>query len=155
VLHDAQVDELIDANPCVLKKGDLPTKVDADPTWRKSAVFTRDEIETLVSHVSLPEDRRALYGLIFLGAMHFGEDHPIWADQDLAHASVARLGDRAPAARERSQRLDPFDDALGKCCGVDWRVTRHEDRAVPWPIPKKRNPDTMAAGDGQRSRQLP
>jgi hypothetical protein len=31
MFHEAQVDELGDTNPCVLKRGDLPTKIDKDP----------------------------------------------------------------------------------------------------------------------------
>jgi hypothetical protein len=46
VLHDAVVDEVLLSNPCVLKRGELPAKIDRDPAWRPTAVFTRDEIET-------------------------------------------------------------------------------------------------------------
>jgi hypothetical protein len=34
MLPEAVVDELIDSNPCVLKRGELPGKIDKDPTGR-------------------------------------------------------------------------------------------------------------------------
>ena len=51
VLEDAVADELIDVNPCVLKRGDLPAKVDSDPMWRDTAIFTRDEVEEISNAV--------------------------------------------------------------------------------------------------------
>jgi integrase len=92
MMHDAQVDELIAANPCVLKRGDLPKKLDADPAWRQQAVFTREEIELLISHPSIPDDRRALYALIFLGAMRFGEAAALrWRHYDPTQQPLGRL----------------------------------------------------------------
>jgi integrase len=73
VLHDAVVDEILPANPCVLRRGELPRKADKDPTWRSGAVFTRDEVELLVSDGRIPEDRRVLYALEFLTGMRCGE----------------------------------------------------------------------------------
>src|SRR5262245_54164824 len=43
MLHEAVVDELIALNPCALKRGELPAKIDKDPTWRSGAVFAREE----------------------------------------------------------------------------------------------------------------
>lgn len=49
VLHrmfeDAVADELIASNPCAIKRGELPAKIDKDPTWRSRAVFAREEVE--------------------------------------------------------------------------------------------------------------
>ncbi|MBI2377282.1 MAG: hypothetical protein HYV07_24995 [Deltaproteobacteria bacterium] len=39
MFRDAQVEELVDSNPCVLRKGELPKMRDKDPTWRAGAVF--------------------------------------------------------------------------------------------------------------------
>jgi hypothetical protein len=68
VLHDAVVDEIIPSNACVLKRGELPAKIDRDPTWRPTAVFTRDEIETLISRPREPvrDARVAALRLAFL-----------------------------------------------------------------------------------------
>ena len=73
MLHNAVVDELLVANPCVLKRHDLPKIVDKDPTWRAQAVFTRGELEQIVSDERIPEDRRVLYALLGLAGLRFGE----------------------------------------------------------------------------------
>ncbi len=44
----AVADELIESNPCAIKRGELPAKIDKDPTWRSAAVFTREEVEQLI-----------------------------------------------------------------------------------------------------------
>jgi hypothetical protein len=83
IFHDTQVDELIDANPCVLKRGDLPKKVDKDPTWRPSAVFTREEGERLISDERIPEDRRVVNAILLLAGTRFGEAAaPRWTSYD-------------------------------------------------------------------------
>jgi hypothetical protein len=33
-------------------------KIDKDPTWRSGAVFTREEVEQLISDGRIPEERR-------------------------------------------------------------------------------------------------
>jgi hypothetical protein len=56
----AIIDELIDATPCVVARGVLPKKVDKDPSWRNGAIYTREEVEHLISDSRIPEDRRVL-----------------------------------------------------------------------------------------------
>src|SRR5713226_2465102 len=77
VLHrmfeDAVADELIESNPCSIKRGELPAKIDKDPTWRGGAVFTREEVEQLISDKRIPEDRRVFYAIAFLGGLRTGE----------------------------------------------------------------------------------
>jgi integrase len=69
MFKDAVVDELVDTNPCVLKRGDLPKNTDKDPTWRAGALF-----RLLVSSDRVvPEDRRVLYALQGLAGLRFGE----------------------------------------------------------------------------------
>ncbi len=70
---DAVADELIDTNPCVLKRGELPKKIDKDPTWRSGAVFTKNEVEALISDERIPLERRMVYALLFLAGLRFGE----------------------------------------------------------------------------------
>jgi hypothetical protein len=72
LFEDAVADELIDSNPCVLSRDDLPEKVDKDPTWRAGAIYAREEVELLISDGRIPEDRRVLYALFFLGGVRFG-----------------------------------------------------------------------------------
>lgn len=73
LLHDAVVDELILANPCALKRNDLPKLIDATPGWRATAVYSRPEVEALVSDERIPTDRRVLYALKGLAGLRHGE----------------------------------------------------------------------------------
>jgi integrase len=73
MLHEAVVDELIASNPCALKRGELPAKIDRDPTWRSGAIFTREEVERLISDERIPEDRRLFYAIAFLAGLRTGE----------------------------------------------------------------------------------
>jgi hypothetical protein len=92
VLHDAVVDEVIPANPCVLKRGELPPKIDKDPTWRPGAVFTREEVEALCSDPRIPEDRRVLYGIELLTGMRSGEAAALpWRAYDPTPTPLGRL----------------------------------------------------------------
>lgn len=92
VLHDAVVDEILPANPCVLRRGELPKKADKDPTWRSGAVFTRDEVESLISDERIPEDRRVLYALEFLTGMRCGEAAALqWRAYDPSLEPLGRI----------------------------------------------------------------
>lgn len=67
--------ELRDGTPCDLdvRLGDLPKNVDADPMWRRTAIFTRAEAEQLIGDSTIPEARRVLHGLQVLGGLRVGE----------------------------------------------------------------------------------
>ncbi len=98
VLHtlfaDAVVDELVPGSPCTLraKRGDLPEKGDADPAWRETAVYNRDEVEQLISDERLPLLNRVTYALLFLTGMRVGEVvGRRWRDLDNDAAPLARL----------------------------------------------------------------
>jgi integrase len=74
MFEDAVADELLDSNPCAIKRGELPAKIDKDPTWRSGAVFTREEVERrLISDERVPEDRRLFYAIAFLAGLRTGE----------------------------------------------------------------------------------
>jgi integrase len=70
---DALSDELIPTNPCVLKRGDLPAKVDKDPEWRTEAVYDLAEVERLISDPDIPPERRVLNALKALAGLRHGE----------------------------------------------------------------------------------
>lgn len=92
MFQDAVVDEVVQANPCVLPEGDLPGKVDASPTWRAQAVFSRQEVEQLLSAPGIPEVRRTLYALLFLGGMRVGEVSALrWNSYSPEHRPLGRL----------------------------------------------------------------
>jgi integrase len=92
MFREAVVDELLSANPCVVKKEDLPAKQDKDPTWRHSAVFTRAEAEQLFSDESIPEDRRVVNALELLSGLRGGEDAALcWYHYDEAAHPLGML----------------------------------------------------------------
>ncbi len=93
MMNDAIADELITSSPCVLKD-ELPAKVDNDRAWRRTAVFARDEVETIISadDQAIPEDRRTMYAIMFLGAVRFGEAAALtWRDYDAASSPLGKL----------------------------------------------------------------
>lgn len=94
VMSDAVADELIPSNPCVLKRrrGELPAIEDRDPAWRATAIFTRDEVERLISTPELPLWRRTFYALLFLTGMRVGEAViRRWRDYDTATEPLGQL----------------------------------------------------------------
>ncbi len=92
MFRDAVVDELISANPCILKRGELPKRMDKDPRWRATAVFTRAEVEQILSSDRLPLDRRVLYSLLALAGLRFGEASALrWQSYDTTLEPLGRL----------------------------------------------------------------
>lgn len=81
LMEDARIHELIPGNPCDLPRGSLPKKVDKDPTWRRKAVFTREELEQLIADPKILEDRRVLYALKGLAALRHSEAARLRWDQ--------------------------------------------------------------------------
>lgn len=73
-LRDAVCEELIERNPCdLLRRGELPKKVDADPEWRDGARFSAVEIATLLECEDIPLLDRAVAGLEALAGLRIGE----------------------------------------------------------------------------------
>jgi integrase len=70
-----EVDEILVKSPCVLKekRGELPTKKDADPRFRRAAIFTREEAERIMSDERIPAARRVLYAMLFFSGVRIGE----------------------------------------------------------------------------------
>ena len=73
MFRDALVEELIESNPCVLKPGELPSKVDKDSEWRALATYTTHEVERLISDPAIPVERRVLNALKALAGLRHGE----------------------------------------------------------------------------------
>jgi hypothetical protein len=73
LFRDAQMADLIDTSPCVLTKYQLGQNVDKNPEWRPTAIYSRDELEQLISDLRVPFDRRVYYALEGIGALRLGE----------------------------------------------------------------------------------
>ena len=90
MFRTALADELVDSTPCILARGILPKKVDKDPAWRAQAIYTREEVERLISDSQIPEDRRVLYALKGVAGLRHGEAAGLrWRHYD---TSLAPLG---------------------------------------------------------------
>ena len=76
--------EVITENPvAALDRTDMPKKADRDPTWRQEAIYTRDELEQLISDGRILPDRRVVYGLKGLAALRHGEVRRLrWRDYE-------------------------------------------------------------------------
>ena len=130
LFDDALSDELIDATPCHLKRGDLPPKTDKNPEWRKGAVFTRDETEALISDADISLDCRVMYALSFLGGLRCGEMSALrWKSFDpsteglaclLVSASYTRKNGFEKATKSSRPREVPVHPALQTLL-VQWR----------------------------------
>ena len=102
LMGDAVRKELIQVSPCVLDRNDLPSVVDKDPEWRGAAVFTRAELETLLSHPDIPHDRRVVYALLGLAGLRWGELAALrWRAYDTAPTPLGRLTISAAYSRHR------------------------------------------------------
>lgn len=75
MFRDACIADLLpmSASPCILTKHQLGPKTDADPEWRVTALYSLDELETLISDERVPMDRRVLYALEGVAALRHGE----------------------------------------------------------------------------------
>jgi integrase len=90
--RDAVIEEVIAATPCVLPPGTLPAKRDRDPSWRATAVFSRSEVEALLSDERVPWDRRTFYALeLLLGVRHGEAAGRRWRDYDSAAEPLGRI----------------------------------------------------------------
>jgi integrase len=120
ILADAEDEELIPIAPR-LRKGSLPPKEDADPAWRETAIFDAGEVATLIGDDRIPLDRRALYAIMFLGGMRFGEAAALrwWMfepapemDRLKVLRSYSTRLKREKATKTRKTRVVPVHSAL-------------------------------------------
>lgn len=71
--RDACFADLLATTPCILTARQLGPKEPKDPEFRATAVFSRDELERLVSDDRLPADHRVLYALQGIAGLRLGE----------------------------------------------------------------------------------
>jgi integrase len=130
MLRDAVVEELIEANPCVLKRGELPAKVDKDPEWRGEATYTTNEVERLISDTAIPVERRVLNAIKALGGLRHGEAAGLrWRHYDatlepLGRLIVATSYDSGRTKTDVTRRV-PVHPTLAKILAA-WRVSHWE-----------------------------
>lgn len=125
LFSDLVVEEVIPSSPCVLTRDYLPSNVDADPGWRSRAVFTAEEVRTLLGS-ELPADRRTLYLLLFYTGIRLGEAIGLrWGDIDPTAEPLQKLIiQRSYERRTKTKvtRLIPIHPDLQEAIRV-WRDT--------------------------------
>lgn len=74
MFRDARIEGVLSgADPCILTHRQLGKIKDAPGFVRRDAVFSRDELEALISDDRVPHDRRVWYALLGLGILRTGE----------------------------------------------------------------------------------
>lgn len=145
VLHQlneaAKADGRMKHDACVLKRGDLPSKVDRDPLWRAGAVFRAEEVELLISAPEIPLDRRVWYALHFLTGMRPSETSAIqWRDYDtrapiLGRITVAKAMDRGrtrvKGTKTGTVREIPVHPTLAAML-AEWKLGGWQDALLDW-----------------------
>lgn len=92
VFRDARIAGHIQQTPCVLTEAQLGPVLDKDPTWRASALFSRDESEALISDRRIPLDRQLVYGFGLLAGLRPGEAAALrWSNYDPTAQPLGRL----------------------------------------------------------------
>lgn len=154
LFRDAAIDGLIDASPCILTQHQLGESVDADPEWRATAIYSRDELELLISDGRLPGDRRLMYALEGVAGLRHGEAAGLrWRHFEpttpvLGRLTVATSYDkgRTKTSRPRHVPVHPTLAAmlaewkLSGWPGTMGRTPEPDDLVVPTPNPTNRGP---------------
>lgn len=91
MFKSAVVEEIIVTNPAIYERGVLPKKVDKDPTWRAEAIFTRAEVEKILSDPRTPLDRRVVYALKFFTGRHTEVLSRTWSAYDTTRKPLGAL----------------------------------------------------------------
>jgi len=73
MFRDAKLADKTEQTACCLTEKQLGPLVDKNPEWRSTAVFSRDEAETIISCPKIPFDRRVCYALELLAGVRTGE----------------------------------------------------------------------------------
>lgn len=135
MMREAVVEELVPTNPVQLLRKDLPKKRDRDPLWRAGAIFTRDEIEQLLSDPRIEPHNRAFYALSFLTGMRPGEVCALrWEHYDPRAEPLGQLqvayaydtaGSRVKETKTDTPRLVPVHPTLAKVL-AEWKLAGWE-----------------------------
>lgn len=94
MLEDAVADGLISINPANLKarRDEIPTIKDKNPHWRRFAVYTAAEIETLTRDARVSATERTAYALECMAGLRYGEASALrWSDWDPDLDPLGRL----------------------------------------------------------------
>ena len=151
LFRDAMLADLVTASPCILTEQQLGPMVDADPEWRPTAVFTRDELVALISDPRIPVDRHVAWGLLGLAGLRHGEMAGLrWRHYDHSQPVLGRLviatSYDTGTTKTKRPRLVPVHPTLAALL-TEWRPAwvammgrepGPDDLIVPLPKPTNR-----------------
>lgn len=145
--------------PCILTEHQLGPKTERNPEWRKTAVFTRAELEALVSDERVPMDRPVFYGLLGIAVLRHGEASGLrWRNverdvEPLGRLLIATSYDLG-RTKTHAARPVPIHPVLASLLAV-WKLSGWEAQ-----MGRKPEPDDLVAplpksakGDAGRMRQ--
>jgi integrase len=124
MFKSAVIDEVITENPAKYERGVLPKKLDKDPSWRRQAIYTRAEVEQLISDDRIPIDRRVLYALKFFTGRHSEVSGLTWAQYDSTAKPLGALA--IDFTKSDVPRAIPVHPTLAKILAA-WKLSGWED----------------------------
>lgn len=152
LFKSALIDEVVTMQPSIYERGVLPKKVDKDPTWRHEAIYTREEVEQLLSDERVPYDRRVFYAIKFFTGRHGEVASLTWRQYD---ATAKPLGSiNLGVTKSGVPRRVPVHPVLAKVL-AQWKLSGWEDHYGDKPKPHHlicptRNLTRRGANEAQR-----
>lgn len=160
LFRTAQIAGLANQQPCILTHYELGKVRDGKKGWRAGAIFTREELQALISSPVIPWDRRVLYCLAGLGALRHGEAAGLrWGNvvtglDPLGRLVVLTSYDRGDT-KTGAERWMPVHPVLAAML-AEWkmrgwasqqkRAPGPADLVVPHPEPTNRGPRVEFGG---------
>ena len=165
MFRDMMIEGLIRVSPCVLTVRHLGEIVDKDPEWRATAIFSRDELASLIYDLAIPWDRRVEYALKGLAAVRHGEAAGArWKHYDPTLEPLGRLivaKSYRGRTKTKQTRFMPVHPALAVIL-AEWklegwpemmgRTPTPEDLIVPMPPEDALRRVNAPNSEGMRSR---
>lgn len=152
LFKSALIDEVVTMQPSIYERGVLPKKADKDPTWRHEAIYTREEVQQLLSDERVPYDRRVFYALKFFTGRHTEVARLTWREYEAAAKPLGALN--LGVTKSGVPRRVPVHPVLAAVL-AQWKLSGWEDLYGEKPKPHHlicptRNLTRRGANEAQR-----
>ncbi|HTR51105.1 MAG TPA: hypothetical protein VMJ10_10395 [Kofleriaceae bacterium] len=144
MMDDAELAGHTERAPARLDERHLGKKADADPEWRKLALYERDEVQTMISLHKIPWDRRVQYAIEFLAGTRPSEAAALrWHRYDPTRQPLGSLVicrsynadlDREKGTKTGPIRVVPVHPTLAAIL-AEWKLTGWEQMMGRPPTP--------------------